>query len=208
MKRRPKFSTGDLVKFGHYDGHNITHHYGRIIGIDYIVNRFEYEILDNTGECYKHIEEKFVYALAETNKVKVAFEINSIDMQCFKMEHCRKTDVPSEYIYTKRDLRHDNAEIINVSFEEAENSYEVLDRLSHYWGGWNSTPQSWQMVKIAKSWNKKYGAELIKVSHDTLTFSCQQLTDKEIRELSSKATALSAEIEINADRTVFELWWD
>ena len=205
MDRKSKYNVGELVEFGFFDGEIITRHYGRIIGIDYIINKFEYKILDNTGERYKHIEEKFIYALAETNKVKVAFEINSIDMQCFKMEHCRKTDVPSEYIYTERNLKYENSEVINVSFE-SKNSYEVLDRLGHYWGGWNSTPQSWQMVKIAKSWNEKYGAELIMVSHDTLTFSCRQLTDEEIRELSDETAALCAEIEINESKTVFELW--
>ena len=67
-------------------------------------------------------------------------------------------------------------ETINVKFD-VNFSYEILECFGTYWGGWNGTcPESSKMAEIAKTWYKKYDAELVKISHDTLTFTCRKLS--------------------------------
>lgn len=109
-----------------------------------------------------------------------------------------------------------NEETINVRFN-VDYSYQILELFDFYWGGWNSTPTSLAMAEIAKKWYEKYEAELMRISHDTLTFNCRKLSELEAKELMNEAIELYALI-IDCEpeemlghlmnKETFTLWWD
>lgn len=72
-------------------------------------------------------------------------------------------------------------------------------------------------MEKAKEWYKKYGAELITISHDTLTFKCRKLTENEAKELIEETMSLCALItdcepeellDYLRESQKFTLWWD
>lgn len=123
------------------------------------------------------------------------------------------------YVYEDTFSRYERGdeETINVRFD-VDFSYQILEQMGSYWGGWNGTcPKSSTMAEIAKIWYEKYDAELVKISHDTLTFTCRKLTEIEARNLVEEATQLYAmiidceqETLINhlMENETFTLWWD
>lgn len=73
------------------------------------------------------------------------------------------------------------------------------------------------MQEKAREWYEKYDAELVKISHDTLTFNCRKLSDKEAKELIEDVEQLYALIiDCEPDELIghlmnnetFTLWWD
>lgn len=73
------------------------------------------------------------------------------------------------------------------------------------------------MKEKAKEWYEKYGAELLRISHDTLTFKCRKLSEKEAKELIEEVTQLYALIvgckpenllNYLVENETFTLWWD
>lgn len=96
-------------------------------------------------------------------------------------------------------------------------SYQILGLFDWYWGGWNNTPDAQTMHEKAKEWYEKYDAELVKISHDTLTFNCRKLSEIEARNLMEEAIQLYAVI-IDCkpeellnhlmEKQAFTLWWD
>ena len=99
--------------------------------------------------------------------------------------------------------------------EECSKDKDYL--LDWYWCGWNSTPDARTMQEKAKEWYEKYDAELLRISHDTLTFKCRKMSEKEAKELIEETTQLyelivdcKPEKLLNhlMENETFTLWWD
>lgn len=115
------------------------------------------------------------------------------------------------------ELRDRSEEVLNVRFNDVEYSYQILERLGSYWGGWDGTPEASRMAEVAKRWYERYGAELVRISHDTLTFTCRKLTGSEAEGLRDEAVELNALIidckpeeilNYLMNKETFTLWWD
>lgn len=190
--------------------------------VDYIVKheKIMINVFDEfTGRWHYNVkpEQLFWRKNADTDNYKmVECVFDNPYMYEVKLDKIKRT--LSGYVYDDalpRYGRH-NEETITVRFNVGY-SYQILEMLEHYWGGWNSTPTSVEMAKIAKKWYEKYDAELIKISHDTLTFTCRKLSESEAKELMDEAEALCALIvdckpeemlEHLINKETFTLWWD
>lgn len=150
------------------------------------------------------------------NLKMVEFIIDSADMYMFKRDKLKKS--LSGYVYDGTPLKYEGhgEEMLNVRFD-VEYSYQILGLLDWYWGGWNNTPDAETMREKAKGWYKKYNAELLRVSHDTLTFKCRKLSEREAKKLIEETTQLYALIVdcepeklLNhlMENETFTLWWD
>lgn len=140
--------------------------------------------------------------------------IDNADMWMFKFEHLKKNLAG----YTYKDIVSSqmNVEVLSANFD-VERSYEIIGLFEWYWGGWNSTPNADDMQIMAKKWYEKYDAELIRIAHDTLSFKCRKLSEKEAQILMQEIKNLSAEIiDCSAgewldhlmEKQSFTLWWD
>ena len=140
--------------------------------------------------------------------------IDNADMWMFKFEHLKKnlTDYTYEDILSKQR----NVETVIANFD-VEYSYEIIGLFEWYWGGWNRTPNAASMQETTKKWYEKYDAELIGISHDTLSFKCRKLSEDEAQSLMQEMDDLYAEIigcnteEIIGclmENQMFTLWWD
>ena len=121
--------------------------------------------------------------------------IDHEDMWMFKYEYLEKNFEDGKYDYKYKDIvsRSDNTEIVTANFE-VEYSYEIIGLFLWYWGGWNCTPNTAVMQEMAKKWHEKYDAELIRISHDTLSFQCRKLSEAEAESLMQEIYSLFAEI--------------
>ena len=121
--------------------------------------------------------------------------IDHEDMWMFKYEYLEKNFEDGKYDYKYKDIvsRSDNTEIVTANFE-VEYSYEIIGLFLGYWGGWNCTPNTAVMQEMAKKWHEKYDAELIRISHDTLSFQCRKLSEAEAESLMQEIYRLFAEI--------------
>lgn len=121
--------------------------------------------------------------------------IDHEDMWMFKYEYLEKNFEDGKYDYKYKDIvsRSDNTEIVTANFE-VEYSYEIIGLFLGYWGGWNCTPNTAVMQEMAKKWHEKYDAELIRISHDTLSFQCRKLSEAEAESLMQEIYSLFAEI--------------
>ena len=120
--------------------------------------------------------------------------IDHEDMWMFKYEYLEKNFEDGKYDYKYKDIvsRSDNTEIVTANFE-VEYSYEIIGLFLGYWGGWNCTPNTAVMQEMAKKWHEKYDAELIRISHDTLSFQCRKLSEAEAESLMQEIYSLFAE---------------
>lgn len=162
-------------------------------------------------------EKLFSKKYIDADEYKMAeLEIDAPYMCMFKMDNLIKT--LNGYVYDDSCSKEANRgkEILFVRFP-VNYSYEILGLLKWYWGGWNSTPNSRDMQEKAREWYEKYDAELVKISHDTLTFNCRKLSDKEAKELIEDVEQLYALIiDCEPDELIghmmnnetFTLWWD
>lgn len=134
----------------------------------------------------------------------------------FKFEHLEKNLEDGKYNYKDIVSRSDNTEILTANFEVAY-AYEIIGLFGCWWGGWNCTPNTAVMQEMAKKWHEKYDAELIRISHDTLSFQCRKLSESEAESLMQEIYSLSAEIvdcgseELPGylmENQTFTLWWD
>lgn len=172
-----------------------------------------------SGEWHYHVkpEQLFWRENVDIPKFKmVEFVFDNPYMYMVKLDKIKRT--LTGYVYEDRILKYGRhgEETINVRFD-VEYSYQILDLLGSYWGGWNSTPKSSEMAEIARKWYEKYEAELVKISHDTLTFNCRKLSELEAKELIDESIELYALI-IDCNREewlshlmnkeTFTLWWD
>ena len=121
--------------------------------------------------------------------------IDHEDMWMFKYEYLEKNFEDGKYDYKYKDIvsRSDNTEIVTANFE-VEYSYEIIGLFLGYWGGWNCPPNTAVMQEMAKKWHEKYDAELIRISHDTLSFQCRKLSEAEAESLMQEIYSLFAEI--------------
>ena len=121
--------------------------------------------------------------------------IDHEDMWMFKYEYLEKNFEDGKYDYKYKDIvsRSDNTEIVTANFE-VEYSYVIIGLFLGYWGGWNCTPNTAVMQEMAKKWHEKYDAELIRISHDTLSFQCRKLSEAEAESLMQEIYSLFAEI--------------
>lgn len=142
--------------------------------------------------------------------------IDSADMCMFKLDKLKKA--LTGYIYEDKVSRtgRNDTEILTVRFD-VDYSYQILGLFDWYWGGWNSTPDAKTMQDKAKEWYEKYDAEIMRISHDTLTFKCRKLSEKEAKSLMEDVKNLYAEIidckpekltEHLIEKETFTLWWD
>lgn len=152
------------------------------------------------------------------NVKKIECVIDHEDMWMFKYKHLEKNFEDGKYDYKYKDIvsRSDNTEIVTANFE-VEYSYEIIGLFLGYWGGWNCTPNTAVMQEMAKKWHEKYDAELIRISHDTLSFQCRKLSESEAESLMQEICSLSAEIvDCGSEELpgylmknqIFTLWWD
>ncbi|MGN0485067.1 MAG: DUF4253 domain-containing protein [Lachnospiraceae bacterium] len=152
----------------------------------------------------------------EEKRKKIECIIDSADMYQWKQE--RTTKKSSEYFYDEEKCRSGKREeeIIPVNFE-IEHTYQVFDCFDWYWGNFNKCPDCRTMKSKAKEWYEKYEAELVQISHDTLTFQCRKLSETEAKEILAEASELHAEIiDCKTEDLVsymtkygrFTLWWD
>ena len=149
------------------------------------------------------------------SQVDINLVVDAPDMYMFLRDNVKKS--LTGYVYEENYSRyHREEEMIKVCFD-VEYSYEVLGLLEFYWGGWNSTPDARTMREKAKEWYEKYGAELLRISHDTLTFKCRKLTENEAKELIEETMSLCALItdcepeellDYLRESQKFTLWWD
>ena len=140
--------------------------------------------------------------------------IDNADMWMFKFEHLKKK--LAGYMYKDIVLSKTNVEVLSANFD-VEHSYEIIGLFEWYWGGWNSTPNADVMQIVAKKWYEKYDAELIRISHDMLSFECRKLSENEAQILLQEIKNLSAEIidccagewlDHLMEKQSFTLWWD
>lgn len=150
------------------------------------------------------------------NVRKIECVIDDEDMWRFKFEHLEKNLEDGKYNYKDIVSRSDNTEILTANFEVAY-AYEIIGLFGCWWGGWNCTPNTAVMQEMAKKWHEKYDAELIRISHDTLSFQCRKLSESEAESLMQEIYSLSAEIvdcgseELPGylmENQTFTLWWD
>lgn len=182
------------------------------------INAFDEAI----GHWYYNLkpEQCFVRENFDADKYKmIEFVVDNPDMHMFKLDKVKRNLMGYVYENKCAMLRSENSEyeIINIKFD-VEYSYQILERLGSHWGGWNGTcPESSKMAEIAKMWYEKYDAELVKISHDTLTFNCRKLSEIEAANLIAESTQLYAMIidcepeeVLNhlMENETFTLWWD
>ena len=149
---------------------------------------------------------------SDSKAVEIELEIDSPYMWMFKAEHLGK-NANGGYIYKDINTNH---EIIKAEFD-LQYAYEVLGLLDCLWGA-DSRPAIKTIQENAKAWWEKFDAELIRISHDALTFKCRKLTDGEIDMLFNEIQELNAESnwrggfnklrEIIKKKKIFSIWWD
>ena len=183
-----------------------------------IINAYD----EFSGQWIYNIEPEkcFVGESLDVDKYRmIEFVVDNPYMHLFKLDKIKRNLAGYVYDNECMMLRDENSEYetINIKFD-VEYSYQILERLDSYWGGWNGTcPEASKMAEIAKVWYEKYDAELVKISHDTLTFTCRKLSELEATNLIEECTQLYAmvidcepELVVNhlMENETFTLWWD
>lgn len=124
-----------------------------------------------------------------------------------------------EYFYNNNALRHSHIEPLSINFP-ITNSFEIFDILS--WGGWNECPPNKILKEKSKVSYEKYGAEIIKITHDSLYYKCNKVLDTEDSELLIQDIldfcpgslemyehhSVDYMKEILLSEQTFMLWWD
>ena len=190
--------------------------------LDYIVKyeKIMIDVFDEfTNQWYYDVNPEQLFWRQDVNRSNekiVECVIDSATMYMFKMEKLKKS--LEGFVYEDRvpGVMQKEIETVSVRFD-VEHPYKVFDLLDWYWGGWNSTPDAKTMEEKAKEWYEKYAAEVIRISHATLTFVCKKLSEKEAKELMEDVENLCAEIigcksekrvEHLMEKGYFTLWWD
>lgn len=143
--------------------------------------------------------------------------IDNIDMFQFIRDFVKKEDdglyyCDGQYVQRKQE------ETVTVNFRTS-NSYEVFSMMGSLWGDWNDCPDWRAMGRKSKEWYEKYGAEIIKISHDSLEFQCnRKLVVKEAEQLIGEIAEFAPNSMDGVDYDTikgklmvagrFILWWD
>lgn len=134
---------------------------------------------------------------------------NPVDLY-FNIERLYYCD--GHYVKNKKD------ESLPVKFY-VSNAYEVFSMFGSLWGGWNDCPEWRTVERKSKEWYEKYGAEIIKISHDSLEFKCyKKLVTEEIEQLMIEIAEFAPNsLDLANYETIteklrregrFVLWWD
>ena len=126
-----------------------------------------------------------------------------------------KQDKFGDYVCDEMPSQKNTADEITVKFPDGH-TYEIFNMLGQWWGDWNSCPDCVTMGHKAREWQEKYGAELNVISHDTLIFHCQCLSESEAESLWNEICRIapnSQHLKANGINTIlkhceFALWWD
>lgn len=143
--------------------------------------------------------------------------IDNIEMFQFIRDFVKKED-DGLYYCDGQCVKRKKEETLSVNFRTS-NSYEVFSMFGSLWGGWNDCPDWRTMERKSKEWYEKYGAEIIKISHDSLEFRCKRkLSTKDAEQLMLEIAGFApnsmdlADYETIRDKLIregrFVLWWD
>lgn len=196
---------------GNIYGNNASQH------IKIMVNIYD----ETTGKWEYDVEPKLIFKKKisedKENYKEIECVIDSVDLLQWKLDNIKKDLFGYCYDDSKgKSGRMNGVECISVRFK-IEHTYQVFDLLDWYWGNYNECPDCNTMKKKAKEWQEKYGAELVRISHDSLTFKCHRLSVEEAEEIIVEAAKLYAEIiDCKTEKLVdymmrentFTLWWD
>ena len=166
-------------------------------------------------ERYDH---KVTESIEDSSPLKsIDCVIDNIDMFQFVRDFVKKEKdglyyCDGHYVKNKKD------ESLPVKFY-ASNAYEAFSMFSSLWGGWNDCPEWRTVERKSKEWYEKYGAEIVKISHDSLEFQCnKKLVTEEIEQLMIEIAEFApnsldlADYETITDKLRregrFVLWWD
>ncbi len=143
--------------------------------------------------------------------------IDNIDMFQFVRDFVKKEKdglyyCDGHYVKNKKDVS------LPVKFY-ISNAYEMFSMMGSLWGSWNDCPEWRTMERKSKEWYEKYGAEIVKISHDSLEFQCnKKLVTEEIEQLMIEIAEFApnsldlADYETLTDKLRregrFVLWWD
>ena len=163
--------------------------------------------------------ERKTFVLEEDSSPFITIDcvIDNIDMFQFVRDFVKKEKdglyyCDGHYVKNKKD------ESLPVKFY-ASNAYEAFSMFSSLWGGWNDCPEWRTVERKSKEWYEKYGAEIVKISHDSLEFQCnKKLVTEEIEQLMIEIAEFApnsldlADYETITDKLRregrFVLWWD
>ena len=112
--------------------------------------------------------ERKTFVLEEDSSPLITIDcvIDNIDMFQFVRDFVKKEKdglyyCDGHYVKNKKD------ESLPVKFY-VSNAYEAFSMFSSLWGGWNDCPEWRTVERKSKEWYEKYGAEIVKISHDSL----------------------------------------
>ena len=112
-----------------------------------------------------------------------------------------------------------NSEFKLDMYFQADSYADVIKKMGQWWGGWNKCPSSEYMADKIRDWEERYGAKLVEIAHDYMSFKCEKKFDEkeaerfleELDALPSNALDL-ADYEVLKKRLIetgyFEIWWD
>lgn len=151
----------------------------------------------------------------ETKSIEII--LDSVEMLEFKKNFIRKDG--DKYECDGQVIRTVQDESIPVRFKNMEHTYELFSLMGNLWGNWNDCPDWKVMKQKAKNWYENYGAELVKIAHDTLVFQCnRKLTVDEVENLIMDISSFAPNsLDIAKHETIkkklaedgiFILWWD
>lgn len=176
---------------------------------------------ETTGKWEKDVDPELIFKRnnpSDREKYKeIECVIDAEEMLQWKRENVRRSlsgyccDAAPNKSFQKNEY-----ESIPVRFE-VEHTYQAFDLLDQYWGSFNACPDCRTMKDAAKEWHERYGAELTRIAHNSLTFQCGSLSEKEAEEIIAQASRLHGEIiDCRPENLVsyltkecrFTLWWD
>ncbi|MGN1457907.1 MAG: DUF4253 domain-containing protein [Acutalibacteraceae bacterium] len=150
--------------------------------------------------------------------MKITIVIDHFDMFSFAIKQSLITNKGDQYFCDETYDIHREDEKISVNIP-AEHSCEIFRMIGNYWGGWNDCPDNITMYNKASEWEKKYKAQIVEISHDSVVFKIDKNVSEELRTnlLEEVKTFAPNSMDIAEERIIrkrlFEentvtLWWD
>lgn len=163
-------------------------------------------------------KEKSCLDIAEKKTRKIELVADNYELYQF-INHFVHKNHNGEYFYDENPLHHPYIEPLPISFPITD-SFEIFDIIP--WGGWNECPSNSILKEKSKCWHEKYGAEIIKVTHDSLYYKCSKFLDTEDAEIliqdilnfcpgcleAYEFHSVDHMKEILLSEKTFILWWD
>ncbi len=142
------------------------------------------------------------------NFSQVQVRLDSIELMHWRL-NCTEKDRFGYYYYNTeldKEGRRPGEELITIRFVGGQ-PYEVFDLLEHYWGDFNGCPDYKTVLLVCKKLYDNYNAVLVQLSHDTLVFACQELSEKDRLEIQEEAKQIKVDI-VEFNENGFKWWWD